>query len=286
MTTDEARAEAVLRTVASIEPRALDRTAWDAIVERSSRPEVPWRLIPAFAISVLLGIGGVLLVQRNTSVVEPMVVPSPVVVVEAKTQWVQSGDGVLHLQHGPMTVRDEKGPSLLALVTPHLALSASHAVFLAEVIGDRTRVAVDEGTVEVRSGTMHRRLKANERFEWPVLPESLLAPAEIETSCSDFSCLESESRGSSLDAQSALYELGSMRAHEGDLEGALSAWRSSLRRFPQGVLAPEVRIATFVQLVSAGRFIEARAMADELERCCAEDPRTGDVKRAVSALPR
>ena len=64
-----------------------------------------------------------------------------------------------------------------------------------------------------------------------------------------------------------------LEAKAGRSDGAIDAWRQSLKRFPDGVLHPEVRLALLVELVRARRFAEAEVVAREFEVACADDPR-------------
>lgn len=137
-------------------------------------------------------------------------------------------------------------------------------------IASGTSLFVEEGEVVLRAGDLTRVVKAGESLVWPPTPE--IPSALLETSaptaarCDEVperarhACLEGEAKGSTLDAQAALFELGTLESLD-----------ESLRRFPDGVLRPEVRLRRLVLLVKARRFDEARAAARDFEQACPDD---------------
>ena len=177
--------------------------------------------------------------------------------------------------------------ALVRIETPHAVLEVSQSRFLAEVITSGTSIVVEEGQVVLRAGASTRVVRAGESILWPPSPQIpvalLAAPAPTEARCAATpagelrGCLEAEAATSSLDAQAAIYELGVLEAKSGRSELAIAAWEQSLRRFPEGVLHPEVRLALLVELVRARRFSEAEAIARGFEATCAGDPRRAEV---------
>lgn len=283
---DEAKTEAERRAAdvlekAAVPPRELDASRWQEVVERAMRPQRQRSLGWAFAASVLVGV--LVAYLGRTSKPEPV---TSLVVVTTGTRWTRGPTGEFQLESGRLTVpRDTKS---VTIQTPDLTVTATRAAFLAEVVDGRSFVRVDEGVVSVRVGDTTRELHAGEAFRWPDVPAALELHVPDEGLCRDAAvraeCLEVEARGDALDAQSALYELGALRAHQGDVEGAVSAWTSSLARFPDGVLQPEVRLALFVELLAAHRIEDAQVVGRDFERCCASDPRVADVRSVLKTL--
>jgi hypothetical protein len=71
-------------------------------------------------------------------------------------------------------------------------------------------------------------------------------------------CYLAEARGKGLTAEVALYEAARLRRETlGDAAGALAALREHRRRFPVGVLAPEVDLSIAEVLPKLGRYQEA-----------------------------
>jgi TolA-binding protein len=86
-----------------------------------------------------------------------------------------------------------------------------------------------------------------------VLPQALLQPEAVapRSECGEaIDCLTRTSKGSSLAAQLALFDLAlaARRAHDDDR--AVAIWREYLDRFPDGALAPEVSGALVRALVT------------------------------------
>ncbi len=282
-------AERLIAEAASIAPREVDPRAFDDLVARAAlhRPGA-WRLVPAFALAA--AVGAVLVLAWPTARA-----PLPVQLVASSDAAWKQRDGVVTLQTGRLSVA-RAGASVVRIETPHVSLEARNSRFLAEVIASGTSLIVEEGEVVLRAGSMTRVVKAGESVVWPPTPE--IPSALLETTapaaekCSDApaashrDCLVGEAQGSSLDAQAALFELGALESREGRLARALDAWNTSLRRFPDGVLHPEVRLRRLVLLVQARRFSEAQLAAEEFERACPEDPRLADVRALRAALRR
>ena len=269
-------AEQAIALTASIAPRAVDVAGFDELVAHAAlHPRRDWRLVPAFAIAAMLGALFVLAWPRTAP-------PRPVeLVATSGASWTQR-DGVVRLETGRLSVQ-RVGDAVVRLETPHVSIEATRARFLAEVITGGTQLTVEEGEVVLRAGGVTRVVKAGERVVWPPAPEIpaalLEAAAPTAVRCHELptdarrACLESESRGDSLDAQAALYELGTLPSLD-----------ESLRRFPDGVLHPEVRLRRLVLLVNARRFDDARAAARDFAVSCPDDARLSDVKALEASL--
>lgn len=283
--TASTEAERMVANAASVGPRPIDAASWDELVARSAmRPRTDARLIPAFMLAVAAGAALVLLLTRPAPAPAPPAAPQ--LVATAQTKWKQPSPSTVILSEGKLSmVRAGEAP--VRIETPHAVLEVRQSRFLAEVVSSGTSISVEEGEVVLRSGSTTRVVRAGESLIWPpspVIPQALLevAPA-TEVRCAATpagerrGCLEAEAATSSLDAQAALYELGVLEAKSGRPERAIEAWQQSLRRFPDGVLHPEVRLALLVELVRARRFTEAEVVAREFEATCAGDPRRGEV---------
>lgn len=278
-------AERQVALAASVPPRVIDHASWDDLVARAGlRRSGDARLVPAFVLAMAAGVALVLLMQRPV----PRSAPEPGVelVASAAAKWSQSPSGAVVLSAGRLSLaRASEVP--VRIETPHVVIEAQRSRFLAEVVRSGTSLVVEEGEVVLRSGSMTRVVRAGESLIWPpapLIPARLLeAPAPAEARCTASpagarrDCLEAEAATSSLDAQAALYELGVLEMKSGRLDGAVEAWRQSLRRFPDGVLHPEVRLALLIALVRARRFAEAEVTAREFEAACPGDPRRAEV---------
>ena len=276
-------AEQLVARAASVPPRPVDPASWDELVARAAmRPARDARLIPAFMLAVAAGVGVVLMFSRPAPL--PSVQTGVQLVATAGTKWTQSSASTVVLSAGRLSmVRAGK----VRIETPHAVIEAHQSRFLAEVVSSGTTLIVEEGEVVLRAGSVTRIVRAGESLIWPPSPEipaRLLETAPVvEERCSTSpvgerrSCLETEAATTSLDAQAALYELGVLEAKSGRSERAIEAWQQSLRRFPDGVLHPEVRLALLVELVRARRFVEAETAAHDFEKVCADDPRRTEV---------
>jgi hypothetical protein len=272
-----------LLALAAVPPRALDSTGWQRVVARATQRRSDWLLVPAFLFSMLVGVAGVLAVQH----LRPRSRPPPTLVVTAATRLTRQDSGVFALRSGRLSV--PRGVSdALTIETPDLTIVSLRAAFLAEVVSGHTVVTVEEGEVVVRVGRAEHVVAAGQTFRWPDLPSELLQAPVLNSPCqsapAQLECLEAQAKGDSLDAQAALYELGALRARQGDVDGAIATWTSSLARFPAGVLQPELRLALFSELLLARRFEEAQVVARDFERCCAADPRVDDVRRVAQTI--
>jgi hypothetical protein len=282
----------VVTLAASVPPRPLDLTGWDEVVVRAAAPRRDWRLVPAFMLSALAGVA-LVLVARPAS---PRALAEQAgIVAEAGATWSREQDERVALRSGRLTISVTTGQRV-HVVTPHAEVEAQQARFLAEVTESGTLVVVEEGEVVLRTPEGRRVVRAGESLLWPPapdIPQALLAePIDTAPTCAETAgaqradCLAGEASGDGLDAQAALYELGTLQLATGERQAALDTFRGSLTRFPDGVLHPEVRLALLVELVRARRFSEAAAAARDFEAACVEDPRVGDVAALRRALER
>ncbi len=277
------QAEQLVARAASVPSRPVDPASWDELVAHAAmRPTLDARLIPAFLLAVAAGVCVVLLSSRPAPI--PPAQPGLQLVATARTKWTQTSPSTVVLSAGRLSmVRAGE----VRIETPHAVIEAHQSRFLAEVISSGTSLVVEEGEVVLRSGSVTRIVRAGESLIWPPSPEIpaglLETPPFVEERCSTSpagerrGCLEAEAAASSLDAQAALYELGVLEAKNGHSERAIEAWQQSLRRFPGGVLHPEVRLALLIELVRARRFTEAEFTAQDFEKACADDPRRAEV---------
>lgn len=279
------RAAQVVASVAAIPPAAVDLMQWNSIVAESRRAS-PWRLVPAFAVSVALGVAFVVWLSPA-----PVVPEAPVLVASSDAVVTPKPGGLVRLERGRVSV-DRATSARVLIETPHVTLDATRARFLAELVHDTTVVTVHEGEVIVRSAAGERIVRAGEHATWPLaleIPSTLTDQPAAATACDESAegkrgCLVREAQGDGLAAQVALFELGRLELSEGHKAAAVDAFRSSLERFPAGVMHPEVRLALLVELTRQQRFSEALAVAKAFEASCATDPRVEEVRSLRRSL--
>ncbi|MFZ5439067.1 MAG: hypothetical protein ACOZQL_03615 [Myxococcota bacterium] len=282
---EERAAVEAVKQASAIAPRPVELArTWDQVLERATRPARPsWRtFLTAVAAGVLLVLAGRGL--RPT--------PQQVLLAAPDARWEQRLDGGVQLTRGRLQTT-KAAP--VALETPQVSVLTSSARFAAEVLVEGTLVTVFEGEVLVRSGADERVLRAGETALWraaPEIPASLEAhAAEPLASCSGAAsgqrvCLERLAEGDSLTAEVAAFELGRLAARGGDEVRALEQWHGSLARWPDGVFAPEVRLALLRTLTHARRFAEAAEVAAAFEQRHPDDPRVPEVRRLREDLER
>lgn len=284
-------AERIIASAASVAPLPLQHDAWDSVMARAvtARPS-PLRLVPAFGVS--LALGALLVIALR-----PTPPPPPThaeLVATAGAEWKQIAPDEVSLQAGRLAVA-RPGERRLRVVTPDAVLETNRSRFLAEVTAGGTTLVVEEGEVILRSRGVERIVRAGESLVWPpptVIPAQLLERSETGggSRCASargealVTCLTAEAAGDTLDAQAALYELGTLHAQAGRRAAALETWRASLQRFPGGVLEPEVRLAVLVELVRARKHDDAIAEAKAFEAAFPTDARTDDVKSLRRSL--
>jgi hypothetical protein len=191
----------------------------------------------------------------------------------------------------PGQTRIRAGRESVTIVTPHLELRLIQTAVLCDVTADGTAIVVESGEVTWRG----KKVATGERFE--VRAVALAAPLAIASAgavvegCDRQAdaeayeqCLARAAAGSGLPAEIAVYELG-LRAHQrGELEIALRHFMAYRERFPDGSFAPEVSIATMLELKAQGRDADARAEASRFLTAFPGDPRRSDVRSWSEAL--
>jgi hypothetical protein len=169
----------------------------------------------------------------------------------------------------------------LAVVTPHLRVVVVGTRFSVALEGDVTAVAVEEGKVRVQRGEQTVLLLAGDsiRSDDPRLG----APAPCAGGVVERrACLLRAAAGEGLAAENALLALALLERDEaGDRATALARLREHQRRFPRGVLAPEVALSLARTLLVDGRRAEACAEAHAFTRAF---PRDGATQRRLDAF--
>lgn len=287
----EAPADAVERDVALVAEmpaRAIRLDAFDDVVARAAtQPSRVTRNVLVFACSCVLGLALVWGFMPRVDV--PAASP---VRLSPEARWSAPSSQEIELHAGRLWMAAPTD-QVLRIKTPHATIEIRNSAFLAEVTENETFLRVDEGEVMVRSKDGERRVRAGEQFAVvpaPSIPSELLERPHASDACSGdadarSACLRTEARGEALAAEVALFELGALESDRARPEAAISSWREALDRFPDGVIHPEVRIALLVELVKQRRFDEARAVAAEFERRCADDPRVKEVRAMAAGLP-
>lgn len=285
----EARAAELVEQAARIPPRQVDLGAgWEAVIERTMKRSrsrtFPWTatvlgmLLLVVAVQAAFKLG---LVETD----------APRVQASAGAQWHREGDGALILTLGKLEISRPRGQ--VVLHSPHVTVIAVNARFLADTTASATRVEVYEGEVIVKhedSGVVVRPGTHRTWPEGPAMPSALVLPPAAPERCADElgperrACLWNQAEQPGLIAQAALFELGLFELHEGNHAMAESAWRRSLDRFPDGVLAPEVRLSLLAELSRERRFAEAIELARDFEKLSKDDPRAAEVARFRAQL--
>jgi hypothetical protein len=285
----EQRAAELVELAAKVPPRQVDvGTGWDAIIDRAMRtPRGRPLPLSAFAIAALLVVGGLQFVVRQGTVGNF----APRVVASQGAQWHREGDGALILTLGRLEISRPKGQVILH--SPHVTVIAVNARFLADTTSAATRIEVYEGEVIVRHEDSGVVVQPGDSRIWPdapAMPQALVPPSMPPERCADElgiqrrACLWQQIEMPGLVAQAALFELGVFELKEGNDKMAEVAWKKSLERFPEGVLAPEVRLSLLGELHKQKRFTEAAEMAREFEKASPEDPRTPELAKFRAQL--
>jgi ferric-dicitrate binding protein FerR (iron transport regulator) len=168
----------------------------------------------------------------------------------------------------------------LAVVTDQLRVSVVGTRFSVALEEDVTSVAVEEGKVKVESAAGMVMLTAGQsiRSDDPLLAGAqATAPEPCAAGSLDArrACFAQAAAGAGLLAENALYALGLLERDQAhDPGAALARFREYERRFPRGVLAPEVALARAATLLRAGRGDEACAVADAFLRRFPRDQAT------------
>lgn len=282
----------VVARAASVEPRALKPGGWSEVMKQASRK--PSRALPLIAVSAASVVTGVGLAVLATDVPEPsapvVAKVAPEIQPESGAVWTRDSGDELRLTTGRLQVNRDSARPLTLTASDDVTIQTSRARFLADVTEDGVTVFVQDGEVQVRTPRGLTTVRAGETFAWPPEPEIpsqlMSEQTEAESDCGEqTACLEvGAASADELEAEVSLFELGLVRAKQGDREGALSAWRDSLSRFPDGALHPEVRLALLRELIRARRFGAASTVAREFERACSDDPRRAQVEALRTSL--
>jgi hypothetical protein len=206
-------------------------------------------------------------------------------------EWSASAPDTLKVERGKVEVlpRDER----YTLVTPDVSIAGTQARYLADVTSGGTSVRVFEGEVEafntltrqyvtLRAGEERYFAPQNAPSALDIVPPAVSSPlCARHTLEQRVACLSAEARGEGLKAQAALYEQAYLQSRAGRPAGAELTLRESLRRFPRGVLNPEVRIALFKALLAQRRFGEAAEAGRDFVAENPDDPRVAEVEMTI-----
>jgi len=187
------------------------------------------------------------------------------------------------------------------LVTPHLRVVVVGTRFSVDVTRDRTSVSLQDGLIRIESlaggsailSSGQSISSADPRLARPTTTEDRMAPIPSagasappaqQIVCGDErsiparrKCLEQAAGGDGLPAQNALYALGLLENEQGDHQAALDAWRRYERRFPRGLLAPEVSIAVLRTLLDDKQYAEALRQTESFGQSFADDARRAEI---------
>jgi hypothetical protein len=192
-------------------------------------------------------------------------------------------DGRLAATVGP------RGPDEpLTVVTPELSVAVVGTRFSVSTAQGISEVAVEEGKVRVEKGQLLVVLTAGDsiRSDDPRLTDAqagLVFPCQGEPDvAARRACLLRESQGPGIAAENALLALGLLERDEGgNRRGALASLREYQRRFPSGILAPEVALAITSTLALDGDLGKACAEADAFLRRFPRDRGTYERLRRI-----
>lgn len=214
--------------------------------------------------------------------------PDAQVTLPPSTNPDQRGPYHVRLDQGQMvaSVAPRQADEPLTVLTPQLSVFVVGTRFSVEVDQDVTSVAVEEGRVRVERAQRVLYLSAGDsvRSDDPRLRgETAAVPCAGEPVAGRRACLAREAAGQGLAAENALFTLGVFEREKSDGRAhAIAHFRDYQRRFPSGVLAPEVALALADLLVADGhreqackeiaafarRFPRDRATLDRLRRIC------------------
>jgi hypothetical protein len=174
------------------------------------------------------------------------------------------------------------------VVTPELSVAVVGTRFSVSTSQGISEVAVEEGKVRVEKDQRIVFLTAGESIQSddPRLTDAqagLAFPCQGEPHvAARRACLVQESRGHGIAAENALLALGLLERNEGgNRRRALASFREYQRRFPTGILAPEVALAITSTLTLDGDLGKACAEADAFLRRFPQDRGTYDRLRLI-----
>ena len=178
----------------------------------------------------------------------------------------------------------------LTVVTPELSVAVVGTRFSVSTSQGISEVVVEEGKVRVERGQRRVFLTAGDsiRSDDPRLMDAqavLPFPCQGEPSvAARRACLMQKSRSSGIAAENALLALGLLERNEGgNRPRALASFREYQRRFPGGILSPEVALAITSTLALEGDMGKACAEADAFLRRFPRDRRTYERLRQICA---
>ncbi|MBL8954395.1 MAG: outer membrane protein assembly factor BamD [Myxococcaceae bacterium] len=239
-------------------------------------------------------------VEKPAPAPEPVVVePEPTqenkdVVASSGAVWSTPLEGTFKLERGRVEVAPHA--EAYTVTTPEVSVVATNARYAADVTEAGTVVRVLEGEVEVFSFATKQPVimrAGEERTFATFAPPSALdvVPPEVSSpACARHSldqrvaCLQLEAKGQGMKAQAALYEAAYLQSRAGSPASAELLLRESLRRFPNGVLHPEARLALIKALEAQHRRAQAAEVARDFLEVCPDDPRVVDVQNFLRAL--
>lgn len=203
-----------------------------------------------------------------------------------------TGELLLHLDAGKLDAQIDHRSAVrpFAVVTPDAKVVVVGTRFSVDIIGGSSRIAVDQGQVRVEVRERVWLLSAGDRLSTSdealraLTPEGSKPRALIEDCARGHdsepqrACYREAAAGSDLDAENALYALGLLEQRSaGRGAEALEAFRAYQRRFPRGLLATEVALATLIELVHQHRDREALDEARRFAVAYPDDSRFSEV---------
>jgi hypothetical protein len=290
---------------------------WTELVSRADRPRPGWhRAVWAVPVAAALLLAGAWVrgfaPRPNAAQTAAAQEPSRVAPAPGARYRLASGNDreTLTLEEGRVEVHVRRGERPMHVAARELTLVVTEGRFLTEVERGEASVTAFEGSVVVRRGDKDVALAAGESVRasdprlaetapplqlHPVapLPVHRLPAAPVITSCPSrapmaerLACLEHAAQGAGLSAQNAQYVMALLTERSGDASSAVGAWRRYAERFPDGVLAPEARLALINDLVKLERYPEALAEAEAFLARFPREPVGPDVLRLTENLRR
>lgn len=281
-----------LLAVASTPARARHQAIFEGALVRAGRQSAPrQRTVLVFATACALGCLGVVGVHGYLRPSQVSAAPELVAAsgaryrLEGRLLDIESGSIRLHPRR-PLTVR-----------AAGIEVVVHGAQVLVDVRANGAQVSVESGEAVVRYRGEERQLRSGEQFiqraavAAPPPEQAQVAPLTVPAlslptpRCNGSSeCLSAVAKGSTLEAQTALYELA-LNAHQrGELAQAAALFDEYSRRFPTGVLAPEASVGAMLSKETLGDRAGADREAELFLQRFSADVRAPSVK-ALLARP-
>lgn len=285
-------------------PEESERALWRSIDSRLDRPARPrWRLamwgapaLAALAASVLVFVPW--LRERADPSAELVALGDEGSLrVRAgsvyRVERAASADRNVVLDRGAVEARIRPLPPgrILAVQTPHLRAVVVGTRFSVEVSPQSSEVVVTEGTVRVEVvGRPPQQVGAGQSVrvgaaQPAAAPDPSAAPLDAVAHCEQEGTVEARRAcyrpflsGTGLAAQNALYGLAALERDQGRTSDALALFEEHRRRFPAGLLAPEVSLEVLRLLVDERRFAKAVEEAEQFTRRFERDARGPEVR--------